>query len=559
VSEASLEWALDRLLLCNQIRELAASHAPVKMTDVRRTDGFVAGVVRRVYRSGKGVKPTASTWRLLRCVLLDICVVVWLQLLWCRGRVWRIARTTLGAIGRNMVFHTMRYYARPSSEITGYVRSTDKEAPLIRVCLLLRTMKRYGACIEFLIQRFHSGLPAEQTRRWLAFFLREIGDRQAADSMESLRGYREAVDEEQRRMASNARHAIGATPRRLTYGVVIPAMFDSAVFRSSVLSLVNSDFRGEIVVVEEGHQPAQACASFCRQLPVTYIKNPRWTGPSGTVNRGLARLTPETDVAIYAHSEVLWPPQWFSQLDEAWEQVYDFDKVGILNLGYLQFRFGTDLVLDELFINGRYAELAWLLRAMRESLPLRLMEQVQTIDMGEPGRRFGLATDAWNKGVAELNLMTGRFSVAASFPLRTWKDLGGFEAAIPFGIDLELQYAGLQKRQWTLWINNRPLIHLVSADTQRLCGDDRATINRMHRQTYEDFAKKYGVEIDHFLYTYFAETSIIYHDEIVEALNGLRFADIEFVFDDYAERLKRKTLSSCELMTCHSRATCRYV
>ena len=100
---------------------------------------------------------------------------------------------------------------------------------------------------------------------------------------------------------------------------------------------------------------------------------------------------------------------------------------------------------------------------------------------------------------------------------------------------------------------------MVSTDTTSLTRDDRMRLEQKIAETYEVFPKKYGWEIEHLLFTYFAETSIIYHDEIVNAANELRFSDIDFVFDDFFERLKRKTLASCELVWCHSRATCKYL
>ena len=66
-----------------------------------------------------------------------------------RLRIWQIGIGTLRTLVRNIVFGGMRYYARPTSKITTYVNSTEREEPLIRVCLMLRVMGRYGACIEF--------------------------------------------------------------------------------------------------------------------------------------------------------------------------------------------------------------------------------------------------------------------------------------------------------------------------------------------------------------------------------------------------------------------------
>ena len=71
----------------------------------------------------------------------------------------------------------------------------------------------------------------------------------------------------------------------------------------------------------------------------------------------------------------------------------------------------------------------------------------------------------------------------------------------------------------------------------------------MNQKTYEIIMKRYGLEIEHLLFTYFTETTVIYHDEIVRAANELRFSDIDFVFDDLLERLKRTKLSSREPVT----------
>jgi hypothetical protein len=468
-------------------------------------------------------------------------------------RIWRTIPSTI-----RVVYHKIRYHEGSSSEITGYVTCTDKEYPLIRICLLLRAMRRYGICIELLIQRFNSGLPAAQTRQWLSFFLREIGDTEAASRISPSIGRREATDSVRSLNAQEHLSSAGSKSPRLKYGIVMPTMFDSDVFRSSLLSLLDSDFRGEIVVVEEGNQPERVCESFCKQLPVKYVKSPSWKGVSAATNLGIKQLESETDIVIYTHSDILWPPNWFGQLNSAWERVYDLDKVGMINLGYIEFHHSAvDDALYELFVRGRYEDLIWILRAMRDIQPL--MVYVNDVQIKDMGRLFGLARCAWHDHIAELHLMTGRFSVGASFPLQTWRSLGGFDPDMSVGMDLELQYYGFQNRKWNLWINNTPLIHMKSIDTHTLTGDDKTRFRQQITETYEVFAKKYGWEIEHFLFTYFAETSVIYHDEIVNAANELRFSDIDFVFDDFFERLKRKTLASCELVWCRDRATCKYL
>ncbi len=558
-NDAGLEPALERLLLCNQMRELTGYHLPVTVKDAPQPRGVMAGIVRRIYGAGGGLGRKPNAWFLLRHILLDAGVLVGLRVVLCRGRIWRIARTTLGAMVRHAVGYAARYYALPPSGITAYVRCTDREDPLIRVCVLLRTMKRYGACVEFLMQRWQSGLPAEQTRQWLAFLLREIGDAESAERIAPPRSRREAPEGLDRFPRPAPHAATRSASRRLTYGLVMPTMYDSEVFRSALLSLIESDFSGQIVVVEDGHQPARLCEAFCQRLPVTYIKNPRWGGPTGAINVGIQHLAPETDVILQSHSDVLWPRRWFGQFDDAWDKVYDSGKVSIINLGYLQFRSNLDPVLNELFNRGRYDDLLWVLRTRQSVQPP--MEDLQDLQNTDLGRLFGLGRDNWADRPAQLRLMAGRFSVGASYLMAAWRALGGFCLDMPYGNDLELQYHSCRNRQWSLWIANSPLIHLVSSDISRVAVDETAAAEhkRKNRTVDERFAQHTGWEPDHVTWTYFSETCIVYHQEIVDAVNELRFSDIDFIFDEFWERLQRKKLSSCELVWCRSRPTCKYV
>ena len=552
---ASLTPALERLLSANQIRELASFPRPVLAADVAHLPAIVIRVAQRIYRASQRVEKKPSAWRLLRWMLIDAATLLALRLLLSRGRIWRLGRETFGTLVRNAVFHQLRYHARPASTITGYVRVSDKEHPLIRVCLLLRTMKRYGACVDFLAQRLRSGLPTEQTRRWLAFFLREIGNAEAAAQLvpETIldEGELLAVPPPQEPVAISS-------SRRFKCAVLIVTMFDSPVFRRSLLSLAESDFQGQIVVVEDGYQPQRECEAFCRELGVTYVKNPEWTGCSAGVNLGMRAMKPETDIVTYAQNDILWPPQWCEHLDHAWRIMEPSGKAGLINLGYVQANPGTDPAFRELFLNGDYEDWLWAFKMAKEVQPLS--DSFRDLQNHDLSRLFGLGRDAWADRPAEFKIMLGKFSVAGSFRTDTWRALGGFASELPFGNDIELQYHSCANRKWNLWINNRPLIHLASSDTSRLTRPgDHVKHQQLCRQTYEGFAQKYGCEVDHFFWTWYAETCVIYHDEIVDAVNALRFDEIDFIFDDLFERLKRKRLSSCELMSCLSRPRCRYV
>ena len=430
--------------------------------------------------------------------------------------------------------------------VAGYVTSSAGEEQVVRLSLLLRLMKRQRDAVDLLIARVQSGLAADQSRVWLAHFLEEAGEKKAAALL--------LADVPS---AAPAPRAIASGPRsRLRYGVVMLTMFDSDVFRSSLTSLARSDFDGRIVVVEDGYEPEAVCRSFCESLPVTYLKQSSWKGSAAAMNAGIAAVADECDVVTFVHNDVLWPPSWFRWFDNAWGATYASGRLGLLNLGYVQFKHKLDTALSKLFLRGDYAHLQWLLRAYAE-VPSMKTDRVQHSEVRAGEALFGMARDPWNDWVPDARFMTGRFSVTASFPSRVWRAMGCFDENIPYGFDLELQHHCLSTRQWMLFANNPPLIHLASSDTRVVDPARRAQARDLH-QTYEVFEQRYGSQIEHFINLYFSETAFIHQDAIVRAANELRFDEIDYVFDDFERRLRERTLDTCELTWCRSRSSCKY-
>lgn len=543
-----LKRSLDRLLLYNRIHELTKSSIPLNFRDGSLLHRLVAAIIRLQYGRKSSSRPENGR---IRRLLVDSLWGIILRLLMKPTSILKDLSKSVKA-----AYEKLQLYEIWTPEVTGYVTCTDKEEPLIRVCMLLRLMKRYGSCIEFLIRRFNSGLPAINTRQWLSFFLREIGDIKAANML-SVDALQEPIVPILRKKLLAKSSAVDAKLARLKYALIITALSDSDVFRRSLSSLLSSDFQGEIIVVEEGAQPERLCESFCTDCSVKYVKSSRWDGPTANINLGIEQLEPETDIVIYAHNDLLWPRKWFFHLNEAWERVYSLDKVGVINLGYMEFFGLNDPVLYEMFIQGRYDDLLWILKSMKNIKPLtNYVNDVQNQDLG---RFFGLGRDPWNDKIALLRIMTGRNSVVTSFPVQLWRELGGFDPISSLGADLELQFHCLQNRKWNLWISNTPPIHMRSYDVHVLLPRlDPTRLAKMEQVTYEAFFKKYGWEVEHFVSTFFAETCVINFDQIIEAVNNMRFTDIDFVFDDFFERLKEKKLASCEIVWCKSRSTCLY-
>ncbi|MFB3146009.1 MAG: glycosyltransferase family A protein, partial [Nitrospirales bacterium] len=494
-------------------------------------------------------RPGNGLWRFI----IDPIAIVIFRLILTKGSIKRFPGS-IRVVYENILNKTQNSNVA-TSEITAYVRATEKEEPLIRTCLLARSLKMYGVAIEPLIQRMESGLPSTQTKSWLSYFLREIGDAATADVLCPNESQQPDSPNHQKPSRPAVPRASGSDGPDLKYALIITSMFDSGVFRSSLSSLVNSDFCGEIVVVEEGNQPEKVCESYCREMGVSYHKKPSWTGPDASFNLGIQNLESEPDILINAHSDVLWPPSWFARLDEAWARVYSLDKVSMINLGYIDF--SGEPSLAECFVQGRYMDLIDVFAAIRDAGSRR----VKYTQVQDPSRMFGLGRDLYSNDKPEkLHRMAGRYSVGASYPMQAWRDIGGFDPELGgSGLDNQLLLNSIQNRKWQVWTNNSLLIHHRGTDTGLLSPSNFSRHIEIVGQTYSGFAKKYGWNLDHFLSTYYGETCIIYGDEIVDAVNELRFSDIDFVFDEFADRLARKRLNNCELPWCRARATCEYV
>jgi glycosyl transferase family 2 len=525
--DRAIEDAVERLQLAAEVEEVAGLAKPVRLRGKPRRER----VARLLLGYARGRRESGR-----RTMIVDAGLVRALKLVVLGRRGWS-AQTIAGK-------------ARPAERtgVAGYTTSSSSEDQVVRVSILLILMKRPRDAVDLLVARVRSGLPSGRTRRRLAYLLARTGEKKAAAALAQAR----PADAPRAVSGGYVRHRSS-----LRYGIVILTMGDSDVFRSSLNSLVRSDYLGDIIVVEDGPERTETCRGFCESVGLRYLKLASWEGSAVALNAGIAALDDDTDIVAFAHNDVLWPPAWFRRLDACWNAVYATQRVGLLNLGYLQYKPRLDPTLTELFVDGEYDDLRWLLTAMKDVPGLNVEIQDSQVRPGE--HLFGLARDPWNDWAPDVRFMTGRFSVAASFPTEVWRTLGGFDPSLPYGFDTELQHYCLSSRRWILFANNPPLIHLASSDTRALGPEQRTQFRAKVRETYDAFERKYGWQIEHFLNVYFSESAFLHQDEIVRAANALKFDDIDFVFDDFESRLDSRTLANCELIWCRSRSSCRYV
>jgi glycosyltransferase involved in cell wall biosynthesis len=436
------------------------------------------------------------------------------------------------------------------TEVSGYAVSAEDEKVSVRISLLLYLMKQYEKATGLLVRRLKTGLPSPETRYWLSFFLKQMKEKEAEKILLQHESVDRATPSKRPRPPSNGQTG-------LRFAVVIPTMFDSEVFRSSIRSLLRSDFVGDIIVVEDGNEPERQCEAFCREVGVIYHKLASWGGILEALNSGIRPVADRTDIIVYAHNDVLWPETWFQRMRSAWGEVYESKKVSVISLGSYQIHRRSGDVLHDLFVRDRYDDLKWILSAMRE-VP-ELMDSVQDTRVRPGLRLFGLCRDPWMDWVPDLRMTTGRLSVASSFPVQVWRDIGEFDQDLIYGIDLQLQRYSMENRRWMLYMNNEPLVHMRSSDTRDLAPEKRAAFGEKLGQMQRLFQEKHGWGLEHYQNIYFGETTVIHQDEIENAVNDLAFDRIDFVFDEFQQRLQERKRANCEMSWCRARPQCQYV
>jgi hypothetical protein len=516
--------------------------------------------LKRLPRLGRDTKRAARVGKALDAFARSVVPgqeLGFLRRFWLTAKTVFLVRRELGEQGLELIENTLRVTAQKVNEAersaampSGYAAVSTDEAPVVRLALLLCIMGRWAAAVDILIQRMRSPLPSAESRYWLMkLFVPHLIKKQ-----DKLAKYAPAlpVAETGAPSRGSRKHA----PRRLRYGVVVITMFDSEVFRASLNSLLASDFEGRVIVVEDGNESTPVCADFCARAGVPYLKSEVWTGPSGVFIKGIESLMADIDVVVLAHNDVLWPPDWFSALDRAWEDVFDSGKVSLLNISYMQIKRRTHAALYDLFLRNKYDDMHWLLNAMRETKETMHLVQDARVDKGV--NRFGLARDVWSDSVPDGRMRVGTFSPVTSFPVRLVKEIGGFDREIPFGLDLEIYHHSIMNRRWMLWTNARPVIHMNTTDTHLLGPEKKEAYQQKYARTYELFERKFGHHIEHFLNMYFATTAVLYRDEVVRAADRLAFDEIDHVFDDVQERLRTATVKTCGLEWCRVREQCRY-
>lgn len=545
-----LDFSLDRLSLCNFLRQFTDSEYPITIYDIQKFQKIFRRI-RKIILKNSDLKINNPLIRLFSYAITFFCYIL-------------IDSLMLVSLNKKYVKQSYRKYfqlkitknLKLSSDFTAFAFSAEDEKIVIKTCFLLYLLHYYSASVDLLIKRMKSGLPSEKSKYWLSFCLEQIDDSTAAKKiLSSIKmltdNYQPSLLQETQIPSKNP-----TVKSCLKFGLIIITLEYSDIFKSCLISLLKSDYEGDIIVVEQGSSPNRTCEKFCKKFNVKYLKNSDNINIAHALNLAIQDFGPEIKIVIHSHSDVLFPSKWFIKLESAWLSVIELKKVYMINLGYWEYERDQSAILDRLFILGQYENLVYIFNKLFEVNNIQIGINLQNIQNDDLTQTFGLGKDRFNNAPNELFFVAGRYSPVASFIVEAWTEINGFDTDMSVGCDLEIQLYGSKHRKWSLWINNPPFIHRRRSDTGIMSKKDCGIFGDNIAKTYKIFQHKYGFTIDHFISTYFAEILIIYQDEIIKAVNEFNFESIDFIFDKLHNRFLNKTLKSCEIIHCNGRKTC---
>lgn len=272
--------------------------------------------------------------------------------------------------------------------------------------------------------------------------------------------------------------------------VPVAARFDE--FDTCLESLVNSDYSGKLLVLEDGVSLDNVVGETCSRLGVQRYK---FTHPSfyADMAKYVACISGDYDTVTFAHSDIIYPKEWFKPLDMAWNDLIVYDKIGCLNMNVIH----------------RASNITWM--------------------TGK--RRFELGWDIFNNGKYGIP-QTGRLSPIFSMPSKHFRKMDHAEMGYTYIAELNYMIYRIQHKLWMIYLNTDPIIiHIGGADTARKTVGDVMMENL--KGSYKKWMEISGIHIECSLYGWYSVIQMNHLEEIEMAANNCDFDSIDYIFDEF--------------------------
>lgn len=303
----------------------------------------------------------------------------------------------------------------------------------------------------------------------------------------------------------------------MNFGIIIPFLYNTPLFRSAVNSL--ADFPGPIVLVEHKDIENKGLEQILARPNITLLKNVGKSGADDALELGIAFLASrKIDFTFYCHSDLVVSPEW---LEEFLPTFYSHPEIGQWNFRHDHFYFRDQNALQAIQTNEfNYEELSSFCNGFG----------INNHKSRTDTSNLEFSVDFWGSHrTGRTAPLTGFYTQSAlevinEKPRNTWALL-----------DVALSRYTSQHLKWKIYYNTRqPALH-ISATGHDGFGADTGTFARATsafiEQDNDIFRKHYGFMPDDYLNFEYQEIFGNYKSELTEAANSGQLEEYNYLLE----------------------------
>jgi hypothetical protein len=292
------------------------------------------------------------------------------------------------------------------------------------------------------------------------------------------------------------------------YGIIVSCVYPHETLQKCLESFNETlESRDSLkLLVEDGYNEREICKTIANTHGFSYRKCPT-SKREPPNNWAVPLLWNDVDVIILAHSDVVFTnPNWLNNLHEAFEKAGP--KIDCLNLSVDAVRYDT------------------------------LQPVYQWRSTSEKHFGYTLDVHTFSRGSGNSGRRIARMSPCYAVRSSFLREHAQFDT----DFDIELAFKLTQQKKWWFWLNNEPIQHRMGYQGGR---DSDFIIARSFdefvnpiRENTRSFERKFGINMENYLYHDLGNKRFQMWEDIVEAANNGYLEEFDGLLDEIMEDLK---------------------
>jgi hypothetical protein len=322
----------------------------------------------------------------------------------------------------------------------------------------------------------------------------------------------------------------------LKYVIVVVCTYNTPELNTTLRS-IRASYDGEVIVAEDGDSTDLRCKDIANHYSCNYKKFDTWC-VGGTILRWIANNI-DSDIIIYSHSDIMFPPNWFEYISNAWGSLYD-DAVGIINTQY--YKYAGDCVGN--YIAGKFNEGDY--NEIIRHKDSGIMSDIRNADQN---RQFGIGVDEHNgypQGEYRMaNIMSCVFSIrnslVRSIPIEHHK----LSAEGHLLLVLHL----INNHMWHITATTPRFIHNAGVDVRHVI----AANGEFRDKDHNIFNSIHGFNNSHMLWLTHGGIYMDNESIIVDHANAHTLKELDYLFNIMTDRIMNLECNDCSSAWCNNK------